>query len=223
MSDPTATALRLWAWRNRVRELFGRAPLPPPTGASVPPWPRVTISLAGAVPGIVLRVLPGVVVVVLALLAGCVGYGWWVVGAAVVGVTVWPSGPAAGLYVGMVGIWVLARGDLLVVDAARTVPGVWRMSGLMLAVHVLLVGAALAGHVAWRSLVERGVLLRVAAGVVGAQAVAQSLLLLVAWLRAWQPGGHEWLRGVAVVAVVGVAALAIPREWVARRARRPRD
>ena len=50
-----------------------------------------------------------------------------------------------------------------------------------------------------------------------------ALLLLVAWLRAWQPGGYEWLRGVAVVAVVGVAALAIPREWVLRRARQPRD
>ena len=49
LQTAAATALRRWAWRNRVRELFGLPPLPPPTGTPVPPWPRVTIALAGAV------------------------------------------------------------------------------------------------------------------------------------------------------------------------------
>src|SRR5665647_3482569 len=93
------------------------------------------------------------------------------------------------------------------------------MAALVLTVHMLLVGTALAAHVAWRSLVETGVLLRAARTVLATQAVAQSVLLLVGWLRAWQAVGQEWLRLVAVAAVVGVALLVVPREWLVRRPR----
>lgn len=210
--------MRLWLLRNRVRDLFGLAPLPPPVGPPVPPTPRILVALPGAVPGALIRLAPGVVVLLLAVLAGCSGAAWVLAGAAAVGVVCWPASPAAASFAGLAGIWVLAGGDLLTLDPATgSVPGVWRMSGLMLTVHVLLVGAALAGHVAWRSLVERAVLLRVLRGVLAAQAVAQSLLVLVAWLRAWEPVGMEWLRLVAVVAVAVAAALALPREWLMRR------
>lgn len=212
--------MRLWALRNRVRDLFGLAPVPPPRGAPVPPVPRIGVELPGAVPGAVVRLVPGVLVLVVALLAGCRGGGWTLAAIAAVGVVGWPARPVAASFTGLAAIWVLAGGDLLAVErVSGSVPGVWRMAGLMLAVHVLLVGAALAGHVAWRSFVERAVVLRVLRGVVATQAVVQSLLVLVAWLRAWQPAGLEWLRLVAVLGVAAAAALALPREWLLRRPR----
>ena len=122
---------------------------------------------------------------------------------------------------GLTGVWVIAGGDLLAADPVTgAVPGVWRTAGLILTVHVLVVGAALARNCAWRAVVERAVVLRALRGVLGTQAAVQSLLLLVAWLRAWQSSGQEWLRPVAVIAVVGAALLALPREWLARRERR---
>ena len=146
--------------------------------------------------------------------------GWLLVAAALVGVVWRPHGPAPALFTGLVGVLVIAGGDLLLADPLTgTVPGVWRVGALMLVVHLLLVSAALAGHVAWRSLVDVAVVGRAVRGLLGGQAVAQSLLLLVAWLRAWQPGGQEWLRLFAVLAVVGVAAALVPREWLLRRFR----
>jgi hypothetical protein len=213
--------MRLWALRNRVRDLFGLAPVPPPHGAPVPPTPRIRVEMAGAVPGALVRLAPGVLLLVVALIAGCAGAGWVLAGVAAVGVTCWPGSAVAAGFTALTGVWVIAGGDLLAADPVTgAVPGVWRMAGLMLTVHLMLVAAAFAAHCSWRSVVERAVLLRVLRGVLGTQAGVQSLLLLVAWLRAWQPAGQEWLRPVAVLAVVGVAALALPREWLVRRARR---
>lgn len=215
--------MRIWTLRNRLRELFGLAPVPLPRGVLVP-VPRIRVGLAGAVPGALVRLTPAVAVLAAAVLAGCSGIGWVLVAVAVVGVVWRPHGPVAALYTGLVGVWVIGAGDLLLVDRVTgTVPGVWRVGALMLAVHLLLVGAALAGHVAWRSFVEVAVVGRAVRTVAAGQAVAQSLLLLVAWLRAWQPGGPEWLRLFAVVAAVAVAALLVPREWVLRRRGSPSD
>ncbi len=213
--------MRLWALRNRIRDLLGLAPVPPPGGAPVPPVPRITVALAGAVPGVLVRLVPAVLVVLLGLLAGF-GGGLWVVAAmAAVGVVVWPTGPAAAAYIVLVAGVVLAGDDLLAADPVRgTVAGVWRTSALMVAVHVFLVATALAGNVAWRALVERAVLLRAAGGVLTTQAVAQTLLLLVAFVRASQPGQAEWLRLVALAAVAAVAVLVLPRAWLTRRPRR---
>ena len=215
--------MRIWALRNRVRELFGLAPVPPPRGVLVP-VPRIRVGLAGAVPGAFVRLTPAIAVLAAAVLAGCSGGGWLFVVVAVVGVVGWPHGPVAALYTGLVGVWVILAGDLLLVDQVTgTVPEVWRVGALMLTVHLLLVGAALAGHVAWRSFVEVAVLGRAVRTIAAGQAVALSLLLLVAWLRAWQPGGQEWLRLFAVLAAVAVAALLVPREWLLRRFRSPSD
>jgi len=217
--------MRLWALRNRLRELFGLPPVPPrPGSAVVPAAPRVEVAMAGAVPGALVRLLPPVLVVAGAALSGATGFAWYLTALAAIAVTWWPRFPWAAIIVGFFGLWVFGRDDLLALDTvAGTVPGLWRMAALVLIVHLLLVGTALAAHVAWRSLVEAGVLLRGARTVLGTQAIAQSVLLLVAWLRAWQPVGQEWLRLVAVVAVVGVALLVVPREWLVRRPRRVPD
>ena len=215
--------MRIWALRNRVRELFGLAPCRRRAGCWCPCRGSGS-GLAGAVPGAFVRLTPAVAVLAAAVLAGCSGVGWVFVAVAVVGVVWRPHGPVAALYAGLVGVWVILAGDLLLVDQVTgTVPGVWRVGALMLTVHLLLVGAALAGHVAWRSFVEVAVLGRAVRTVAAGQAVAQSLLLLVAWLRAWQPGGQEWLRLFAVLAAVAVAALLVPREWLLRRFRSPSD
>src|SRR5674476_299036 len=187
--------MRLWALRNRLRELFGLPPVPPrPGSAAVPGAPRVEVTLAGAVPGAVVRLLPPVLVVAGAALSGATGFAWYLTALAAIAVTWWPRYPWAAIVVGFFGLWLFGRDDLLALDAvAGTVPGLWRMAALVLTVHLLLVGTALAAHVAWRSLVETGVLLRGARTVLATQAIAQSVLLLVAWLRAWQPVGQEWL------------------------------
>jgi len=133
----------------------------------------------------------------------------------------WIAGGAALvvlLAVGVVALWVLASGDLLAVDPVTgTVPGVWRVAGLVLAVHLLLVAVALAGSVSWHALVEAGVLWRAARSVLPAQAVAQSVVLLVAWVRAGVVGQAEWLRAVAVLAAVVAVLAAVPRSWLVPR------
>lgn len=210
--------MRFRILRDRVRDLFGLPPLPPRDGDDVPPVPRVVVGLRAALPGALVRLVPGALVVALAALAG-MREGWWVVvvaGALVV--TLRPRAVLAAAAVGVVALWVLASGDLLAVDPVTgTVPGVWRVAGLVLAVHLLLVAVALAGSVSWHALVEAGVLWRAARSVLPAQAVAQSVVLLVAWVRAGVVGQAEWLRAVAVLAAVVAVLAAVPRSWLVPR------
>src|SRR5665647_2122329 len=139
-------------------------------------------ALAGAVPGAVV-LLPPVLVVAGAALSGATGFAWYLTALAAIAVTWWPRYPWAAMIVGFFALWLFGRDDLLALDTvAGTVPGLWRMAALVLTVHLLLVGTALAAHVAWRSLVEAGVLLRGARTVLATQAIAQSVLLLVAWI-----------------------------------------
>lgn len=216
--------MRLWVLRNRLRALFGLAPLPPRRGEAVPPVPQVEPSLGPTLPGAVVRLVPAALAVVVGALVG-VAEGWWVlVAAAALLVTGWPRQPFVVAYVGVAAVHLLAGDDLLLADP-RTgeVPGVLRLAGLVLAVHLLLAATALASHVAWRALVEVAVLARAVRSVLAAQAVAQSALLLVAWVRAGVVGRLDGLRAVAVVAVVLAALVAVPREWFVRRPRQPRD
>ncbi len=215
--------MRLWLLRNRLRVLFGLPPLPPPHADPVPPVPRVVPSLRGALPGAVVRLVPGAVVLVLATLAGA-SDGWWLLaGAGAVALTGWPRPEAAAVVVAVMTVWLLAQGDLLLADpATRVVAGVWRLSTLVLLVHLLLVATSLAAHVAWRALVEVAVLARAARSVLAAQAVAQSAVLLVAWVRAGIEGSQGGLRLLAVVAAVAAVVVALPREWRVRAPRRQR-
>ncbi|WP_146820070.1 hypothetical protein [Actinotalea fermentans] len=210
--------MRLWLLRNRARALFGLAPLPPRDGVAVPPVPRVVVRMGRTLPGVLVRLTPGVLALVVAALAGC-REAWWVLAA--VG-AVWlvarPRPQVAAGYVGLAALWLVADGNRLAADPVTgAVPGVGRLAALVLAVHLLLVASALASHVGWTTLVEAAVLGRAARSVGAAQAVAQSALLLVAWVRTGVLGNLELLRGVAVLAVVVAALLLVPREWVSRR------
>lgn len=214
--------LRLWLLRNRVRALLGLGPLPPRTGEAVPPVPRVVVRLGRTLPGALVRLTPGVMALVVAALAGCRD-GWWVLAGVAAGWLVARPRPevAAGLMT-MAGFWLLADGNRLAPDpVTNAVPGVGPLAALVLAVHVLLVVTALARHVGWTTLVEAAVLGRAARSVAAAQAVAQSALLLVAWVRTGLVGNLGLLRGVAVVAVVLALALLVPREWLTRERSRP--
>lgn len=210
---------RLW---NKVRELFWLPPLAPRSGEAVPPHPRLDLMLNRTAPGALVRLLPAAGMVVIAMAVGTVGLlGWVLVAVAGAAITWRPRWPIAPSFALLTGLWVFAGGDLLTVSATGAVEGVWRVSVLVLAVHGLLAVAAFTCHVAWRSLVEVAVLGRVARSVLGAQAIAQTLVLLSAWLRAGLGGQstQDWLRLLAVAAVVGVVLLAMPRHWLVRRAR----
>lgn len=217
--------MRLWLLRNRVRALFGLAPLPPRDGAAVPPVPRVVVRMGPTLPGVLVRLTPGVLALVVAGLAGC-AEGWWVLAAAgAAWLVARPRPQVAAGYAGLAAIWLAADGNRLAADPVTgAVPGVGPLAALVLAVHLLVVATALAGHVGWTTQVEAAVLGRAARSVGAAQAVAQSALLLVAWVRTGVVGNLELLRGVAVLAVVAAVALLVPREWISRRRpRRPQD
>lgn len=217
--------MRFWLLRNRVRALLGLAPLPPRDGAAVPPVPRVVVRMGPTVPGVLVRLAPGALALVVAALAGC-REGWWVVaGVAAAWLVVRPRPQVAAGLTGLAAAWLLADDNRLLADPVTgAVPGVGPLAALVLAVHLLLVVTALAGHVGWTTLVEAAVLWRTARSVAAAQAVAQSSFLLVAWVRTGVLGDLELLRGVAVLAVAAAVVLLIPREWITRRRpRRPRD
>lgn len=216
--------LRLWVLRNKVRALFGLAPVPM-RDRDVPPVPRVLVHMGWTLPGVLVRLLPGVLALVVAWFAGCVGPWWVLAWVAAVWLVVQPLPQVTAGYLGVAAIWLLADGNRLVVDpVSGAVPGVWSLSGLVLTVHLLAVVAAVAGHVGWTALVEAAVLGRALRSAGAAQAVAQSALLLVAWVRAGTVGQLELLRGVAMVAVVAAVVLLVPREWpLVRRLRRERD
>lgn len=205
-----------WRLRVRVRRLLGLAARPEDRATNPP---RVELALGRTLPGAVVRLLPVVPVLVCAAALGATARVY--AAAAVAGVLAgWrPRWPVAAGLVLVIGVVVLATGDVLVVDPADgAVDGVWRAGWLVLGTHLLLVAAALAGHVSWTGSVEARVVGRALAGAAPAQAMGQSLLLLVAWLRAGQPVTHEWLRLLAVLAVVGAAVL-LPRAWWLRERR----
>lgn len=184
--------------------------------AGVPSRPRVEIELDGAVPAVVLRLLPALLALAC---SGLVGGGSVVRVLALAGAVllVWrPEWPVAPIMAVLTGLWVLARDDF-----AGGAEGPWRLAALVLVVHLLLRSAALAGHLSWRSKVESAVLGQVGRSVLGVQLLAQGLLLGAVWLRSSTGvgaggGGQEGLRIAAVVAVVVVTALVVPRAWSRR-------
>ncbi|WP_250447183.1 hypothetical protein, partial [Actinotalea sp. C106] len=89
---------------------------------------------------------------------------------------------------------------------------------LVLAVHLVLRGAALAQHVGWRALVEGRLLARIGRSVLAVQLVAQVMLLAAVWVRSGLGGpGPGWVRLVAVAAAVAVVVLLVPGTWLSRR------
>lgn len=203
-----------WRLRNRVRELFWMPPLAPPSGDAVPPHPRLELVLDRPVPGALVRLFPAVLAVACAALLDGIGpVGWTLTGAAALALVWRPQGPVVAGFALMVGLLVYVGGDLLAAQPATgSVPDLWRLSALVALVHAVFSASALASHVSWRSLVESAVLRRAVRSMLGAQAIAQTLLLLSGWLRASLGGGvsQDWLRLFGVVAVVWIVLLVLP-------------
>lgn len=203
--------LRLWVLRNKVRALFGLAPVPM-RDRDVPPVPRVVVHMGPTLPGVLVRLVPAPLALLVASWAGCGDAWWWVAAAWAAALVVWPRPPSAVGYVLLAALWLLADGNRFAVDPVTgAVPGVGSLAGVVLAAHLLLVAVTLAAHVGWTTLVEAAVLGRAARSVVAAQAVAQSVLLLVAWVRTGLVGSLEPLRAVAVLGVVAAVVLLLPR------------
>lgn len=191
-------------------------------GRAAPGRPRVELGLVAPVPGVAVRLAPAVLLLLCGALSGGGALLWAVLVPAAVAVAWQPASPLPAVSVALIGVAVFAGGDLLGGGAGSTSAGLARTSALVLGVHLVLRGSALASHVAWRSVVEGAVLGRVARSVLGAQLVAQSVVLAVVWLRSGLGGvvaGAPWLRLVAVVAVLAVALLVVPRSWLRRRPR----
>lgn len=212
---------------NRVRRLAGLPPLPERREGRDQPIPGVVIDLDRTVSGPVVRLAPGVLAVLAGVLAGT-GEPWWsIVGIAAVALVAWPHLPLAPLYLGLCALARLGGEDLLAPAEGGGIDGaaVGRLAALVLCLHLLLRTTALASHVPWAGQVELGVVGRAARSVLGTQAVVQVLLALVAWLRGSMPGlagasglaAQEWLRMIALVAVVVAGALLVPRVWLRKR------
>jgi hypothetical protein len=181
--------------------------------------PRVSVSIDRPVPGHLVRLAPGLLVLVCAavMAAGRVGA---VVGVVLAALVIWrPAWPIPAVTSLLVGLWVFAQGDLLTGQTRNGRDGLLTVAVLVLVLHLLLRTTSLAARVSWRGVVETLVLSRVLRSVLGAQLVAQALVLVVVWLRAGLGGavaGQGWLRAVAVVAAVAVAVLVVPRDWLVR-------
>lgn len=207
-----------WRIRNKVRELFWLPPFPPPTGELVPPPPRVDVGLAPCAPGALVRLVPGLLLLGVTGLTGVGGpVVWWVAAVLALLVTVVPRAPIAAGYALVLGLLVFIGGDLLARDPDTGAVGeLWRIALLVAGVHAVIAAAALAEHVAWRSLVELGVLWRTARSVLAVQAIAQTLVLFAGWLRAVLVGAEslELLRLLGLAAVLALALTALPSRWL---------
>ena len=229
---PAATARRILAARG------GRAGVPGAGGVvdlvvadpTVPRPPAIEVDLAGAVPGPVVRLLPGAAALAAGLalgpVPGAVGFAVLVVAVLVVVRPTWPA-PAALLLLAGATVW--ADGDHLVPEPGGGVlrGGVVRIAALVLTLHLVTRLTALGAHVAWTGVVEVPVLARVVRSVLGLQLVVQALLLGAVWVRtglAASVAGSavltDGLRVVGVLAGLGALALVLPRAWLVRRAPR---
>lgn len=218
--QPSPAAILRWRVRTKVRELLWLPPLPPPTGGAIPAPPRVELALGPCAPGAVVRVVPAAL---LLTVTGLVGVGgpvvWWIGGVFALLVLLWPHWPAAAGFALVVGVIVLVGGDLLARDPdTGAVDELWRVAVLVAGVHAVIAATALAEHVAWRSLVELGVLWRTARSVLAAQAIVQTLVLLAGWLRAGVGGAEsqELVRLLGVIGVIVLALAALPAGWLRR-------
>ncbi|WP_223148402.1 hypothetical protein, partial [Actinotalea sp. JY-7885] len=198
-----------------------------PARRGVPSPPRVEVLLDGAVPGSVVRIAAALVVVgVVVLVTGGRTVGVVLGAVAAAGVLWRPAWPVVPVVVLLAGFVVLAGPDLLAAPRPGETPGLWRAAALVLGCHVALRLTELASRIAWRGVVDLALLAAVGRSVLGVQLVVQGALLAVVWLRSGPVGaqaGQGWLRVLAVVAVVGVTLLVVPRGWLRDGWRRGED
>lgn len=169
---------------------------------------RLAVDLPGAVPGWLVRLAPGLLV----LAAGSpaeVSLPGAVVLLAVAAVAVLRPGTLAAALLAV----VLAVATLLqssVVFAHGALPVALEVLG----VHLVLASGAVARHVAWRGLVDPRVLGGAALGLVPVQVVTQ-LLVALAW--AASGGASPAWRTVGAVALVGLGLLLLPARRLPHR------
>ena len=214
-------------WVNLVRRLAGLPDLPERGEGREQPIPGVVVDLDRTLSGTTVRMLPGLLTLLAGMLAGSGPLWWSLTAVAVIAVVARPDWPMAQGFLVLCAFALLQGPDLLAPAAVGGIDGAaaGRLAALVLCLHLLLRTAALAGHTPWDGQVELGVLGRAARSVIGTQAVVQVLLGFVAWLRAWVlPGlagtsgleAQEWLRLLALGAVVVAGALLVPRSWLRR-------
>lgn len=212
---------------NLVRRVAGLPALPPRDEGREQPIPGVVVEIDRTLSGAAVRLAPAVFVLLAGVLAASGTLWWAIVVAGLIAVVARPDWPVAQGFLVLCGFAMLQEGDLIAPAATGGMDGasVGRLAALVLVLHLLLRSAALAGHTPWDGQVELGVLGRAARSVIGTQAVVQVLLVFVAWMRASVlPGlagssgleGQEWLRLLALGAVVVAGALLIPRSWLRR-------
>ncbi|MBC7291700.1 MAG: hypothetical protein H5T83_10290 [Actinotalea sp.] len=192
---------------------------------------RLRLELGPSVPGWVVRLAPGVLVVLLgagdgalALLGGTAPPGG-LAGSGLVealllaaaGVAVWrPWLPTAPFVLVLLGLLVLSGPDLLAAGPL----GLTRLAVLLLGTHALLRLTGLAAHTAWSARVEGAVLRRWFAPVVGVQVAVVLLLAAVLLVRdaVGGPGADTGgiLRLTAVAAVIAVVLAVVPWDWFRR-------
>lgn len=195
---------------------------------------RLRLELGPHLPGALVRVLPGVLLVALAAADGALADlggtapAGGLVGSGLVEVlllgtaalAVWrPAAPSAAIALVLLALRVLSGPDLL---AAGTL-GLLRLALLVVGTHLLQRLVGLAAHTGWSARVEVAVVLRWLAPVVPVQVGVAALGGLVLAVRTVQgdvpADGTAALRLVAVLAVVAAVLLVVPVAWF-RRVRR---
>ncbi len=162
---------------------------------------RLAVDLPGAVPGWLVRMAPGLLVLAAgspaeASLAGAV-----VLLAVAVAAVLRPGTFAAALLAVVLAVATLVQGSVAFAHGALPV------ALAVLGVHLVLASGAVARHVAWRGQVDPRVLGEAALGLVPVQ-VATQLLVILAWVASG--GASPVWRTAGVVALVGLGLLVLP-------------
>jgi hypothetical protein len=176
------------------------------TADAAAPTGRLLVDLPGAVPGWLVRVLVAALVPLCAVPVVTDPRTWGVVGVLFAVAALRPDGLVPAGLAALIAVRLLAVGDV----------GLAALMGLVLGVHLVAAGCVFSRHVAWRGLVDPAALGRVLWGLLPVQLVSQALVLAVAAAARVGPaaaGGFVslGLRAAAVLALVGVGVVAVPR------------
>ena len=159
-----------------------------------PVHPQVKVDLGRSIEAWWLRLACVGAAAACTLLVASTGFQWLVAAALIAAMAVWPSGPAASLFMVGIGVLVVVESDPF--DA--------RVFLLVLGLHLTALLAAVVAGLAWRARVEVHVLASFAKPFLAIQGLAQAAALLGAWATTrWLAG--TWLPAAAGVALAGLA------------------
>ena len=162
---------------------------------------RLAVELPGAVPGWLVRLAPGLLVLVAGTPAELNVAGAVVLLAVAAAAVMRPGTVAAAL------LAIVLAAATLFQDSVVFAHGALPVALEALGVHVVLASGTVARHVSWRGLVDPRVLRETALGLVPIQVVTQPLVV-VAW--AVSGGASPAWRAAGVIALVGLGLLVLP-------------